>query len=227
MCLQTITLDPNDPGSYHAMAEALIWSGRSKEAVDFLKKAMRLDPHKLAPYLYLLGLVCFSFEQMQESAALIERSLTLRPEAIIWRKTLAAVYVSLGRIKDARALADIFMGSVTDGIGAGSLREEIHRYPFGNHEVAERFADGLFKAGIDAEPSGYYKVNVKNRLAGKEIRALVFGRKVSSSEGIIKRTKAGKATNSYGLFDSEKGKSWVADDKLCNHWQTLRRGLMH
>ncbi len=221
---QAIALDPNDPGSYHAMAEALVWSGRSEEAVDFIKKAMRLDPHKLAPYLYLLGLARFSLEQMQEAAALIERALTLRPEAYIWRRTLTAVYVSLGRIKEAQALVAIL---ASGDIGSGPLRTLMYRYPFKNLEVAERFADGLLKAGIAGERSGYYKVYAKNRLTGEEIRALVFGRKVSSWEGIINRAKDGKATISIGFFDSENGKSWVEADKLCNQWQTLRRGIKH
>jgi len=221
---QAIALDPNDPGSYHAMAEALIWSGRSEEAVDFLKKAMRLDPHKLAPYLYLLGLARFSLGQMQEASALIERALTLRPEAYIWRRTLTAVYVSLGRIKEAQAQVAIL---ASGDIGSGPLRALMYRYPFKNLEVAERFADGLLKAGIAGERSGYYKVYAKNRLTGEEIRVLVFGRKVSSLEGIINRTKDGKATISKGFFDSENGKSWVEGDKLCNQWQTHRRGIKH
>ena len=221
---QAIALDPNDPGSYHAMAEALIWSGRSDEAVDFIKKAMRLDPHKLAPYLYLLDLARFSLEQMQDAAALIERALTLRPETYIWRTTLAVVYVSLGRIKEAQAYVAIFNVPLT---GADPLRLLMHRYPFKNLEVSERFADGLFKAGIVGERSGYYKVYAKNRLTGEEIRRLVFGLKVSSWEGIIDRTKDGKATISRGFFYSENGKSWVENDKLCNQWQTLRRGIKH
>jgi TolB-like protein len=223
---QAIALDPNDPGSYHAMAEALIWSGRSEEAVEFIKKAMRLDPHKLAPYLYLLGLARFSLGQMQEAAALIERALTLRPEAILWRRTLTAVYVSLGRIKEAQAQVGIFWDAQA-GPGTAHLRRFMHSFPFKNLEVAERFADGLLKAGIAGERSGYYKVYAKNRLTGEEIRALVFGRKVSSWEGIINRTKDGKATISIGFIDSESGKSWVEDDKLCNQWQTFRRGIKH
>lgn len=112
-------------------------------------------------------------------------------------------------------------------VGLGTLRRLMHRYPFKNLEVAERFADGLLKAGTAGERSGYYKVYAKNRLTGEEIRALVFGLKVSSWEGIINRTKDGKATISIGFIDSESGKSWVEDDKLCNQWQTFRRGIKH
>ncbi len=220
---QAIALDPNDPGSYYAMAEALVWSGRPEEAVDLIKKAMRLDPHKLAPYLYLLGLTRFSLEQMQEAAALIERALTLRPEAISWRRTLLAVYVSLGRIKEAQAQVD----SARDPTGVGPLRFLMHLYPFKNLEISERFADGLLKAGVVGERSGYYKVYAKNRLTGEEIRGLVLGRKVSSWEGIIDLTKDGKATISIGFLEPENGKSWVEGDKLCNQWQTFKRGIKH
>jgi hypothetical protein len=100
-------------------------------------------------------------------------------------------------------------------------------YPFKDPEVAERFADGLLKAGVIGERSGFYKISEENRLTGEEIKALVFGQKVPGSEGIIDRTKDGKAAISKGFFDSEQGTSWVDSDMLCNQWQTLRRGIKH
>jgi hypothetical protein len=98
-------------------------------------------------------------------------------------------------------------------------------YPFKDPVVGERFADGLLKAGSRGERSGYYKISGEDRLTGEEIKALVFGRKVSSSEGIIDRTKDREATISRGFFDSEHAASWVEGDMLCNQWQTLGRGI--
>jgi adenylate cyclase len=48
-----IALDPNDANSYLTMAYALIYTGRPKEAFDFVERAMRLDPLFPAPYLDL------------------------------------------------------------------------------------------------------------------------------------------------------------------------------
>jgi TolB-like protein len=218
---QAIVLDPNDPDAHYAMAETLIFDGRPEEAVDFVKKAMRLDPHKLAPYLYLLGLARFSLEQMQEAAALIERALNHGPETKMWIPVLVAAYGYLGREQEAHAA---YFGA-SQWVGAPPLREAMYFYPFKDPEVAERFADGLLKAGVIGERSGYYKVSEEDRLTCEEIKALVFGRKVSGSEGIIDRTKDGKATISRGFFDSENGTSRVEGDMLCNQWQTLGRGI--
>ena len=48
-------------------------------------------------------------------------------------------------------------------------------YPFKDPELDKLFADGLLKAGIKGEPSGYYKIKEENRLTGDEIRQLLFG----------------------------------------------------
>ena len=42
--MRAIALDPNDVKSLSAMALALIWAGRSDEAVDFAKRIRRVDP---------------------------------------------------------------------------------------------------------------------------------------------------------------------------------------
>jgi hypothetical protein len=157
---------------------------------------------------------------MQEAAALIERALNHGPETKMWIPVLVAAYGYLGREQEAHAA---YFGA-SQWVGAPPLREAMYFYPFKDPEVAERFADGLLKAGVIGE-RGYYKVSEEDRLTGEEIKALVFGRKVSGSEGIIDRTKDGKATISRGFFDSENGTSRVEGDMLCNQWQTLGRGI--
>jgi Flp pilus assembly protein TadD len=42
--MRAITLDSNDAKSLEAMALALIWDGRSDEAVDFTERMRRADP---------------------------------------------------------------------------------------------------------------------------------------------------------------------------------------
>ena len=57
-----------------------------------------------------------------------------------------------------------------------------------------------------------------------------FKRKLTailSAEGIIDRTKDGKATISKGFYVSDRGKSWVENEKICNQWQSLGRSIKH
>jgi TolB-like protein/class 3 adenylate cyclase len=50
---RAIAMDPNDPSGYEAMGTLLVNLGRAAEGLDFIKKAMRLDPQ--SDYLYRLG----------------------------------------------------------------------------------------------------------------------------------------------------------------------------
>jgi TolB-like protein/class 3 adenylate cyclase len=52
---RAIALNPNDVDNLFAMARALIFGGRAEEGADYVKKALRLDPHYPAEYLSFLG----------------------------------------------------------------------------------------------------------------------------------------------------------------------------
>jgi len=104
---RAIALDSNDADGYMAMAGALIYSGKPEEAVDFVKKAMRLDPHNIANHLYTLGLAHFGMEQFQEAASFFERAFKLNPEmGLVQRAYLAATYGYLGQEEKARTELD-------------------------------------------------------------------------------------------------------------------------
>jgi hypothetical protein len=51
--------------------------------------------------------------------------------------------------------------------------------PFKDREVADRYAEGLLKAGMEGTPSGYYKILEENRLTAEEIKELQIGRTVT------------------------------------------------
>jgi len=103
-------------------------------------------------------------------------------------------------------------------------------YPWKDLQVEERLAEGFLKAGLPGEPSGFYKISKENRLTGKQIRKLVFGRKVTGfdlrigKQWWIERTKDGKSTIRGG-DGSDSGKSWIEDDMLCDQWDNLYEGL--
>ena len=51
-----------------------------------------------------------------------------------------------------------------------------------DRQVADRYADGLVKAGWPGQPSEYYKIYEENRLTGDEIRNLVSGQEITVYE---------------------------------------------
>ena len=219
---QAIDLDPNDANGYLVMGQALVYSGKSGVASEYIKKAMRLDPHNPARPLLLLGLHHFCAGKFNETVTMLERSSKYNPELIkgFWaspQALLAAAYGHLGRHEAAEAALGELMN--------WDVRVIMSRYfPFMYPKDAARLADGLIRVGVIASPH-YYKIFKENQLNGEEIGALVFGRKVADKEGIIERSKGGEATFQRGiLHGSDSGKSWIEDDMLCDQWQKRHGG---
>ena len=217
---RALALAPNDPESHAVMSAVLIFAGKPKEAVKFAKLQMKHDPRQIDNALMKLGLAHFSMGNLEQAATYFERSLSHNPEQFSSYLYLAATYAHLGRKKEAQ--------EALDNLGAWihTLRQWMYSWPYKDPEVAERLADGLLKAGMSGEHSGYYKILEKNRLTGEEIRKLVFGREIQTfCPGIgldsVNRAKDGTVKPArYG-----PGKSRIQDDMLCDKWDSLFEGL--
>jgi adenylate cyclase len=137
---RAIALDPNDPDSFIQMARVLIFAGRPKEAVGFIKNAMRLDPHYPAEYQFIHGLAYFAMGQLEEAVTLLESAVMRNPDVPLWGVPLAVTYAHLSRDQEAHAMYDrIGFHFLSPGY-AGWW------WPFKDPEVADRFTDGLRKA---------------------------------------------------------------------------------
>jgi tetratricopeptide (TPR) repeat protein len=172
--------------------------------------------------------------QLEEAVTSIERALTHNPELPRYAPILSAAYAHLGRDQKAQAALDDYKKAWE--MRGFNLQKAMLFFPFKEPEVVDRLADGLLKAGLLGQPSGYYKIFQKNKLAVEEIRELVFGRRVTgfSRRGgkyWVERTKDGKATYrvTRGTPDDydDSGTSWIEDDMLCDQWQTHRYGFKH
>lgn len=102
--------------------------------------------------------------------------------------------------------------------------------PYKNSEVFDRWIEGLIKAGlkVKGDPSDYYKVHQENKMTGKEIRELIFGKtmsgKVYGYPWSVKINKNGECdtTSFLGVY---KGKAWISGDALCSQYETRFDGL--
>jgi TolB-like protein/class 3 adenylate cyclase len=93
---RAFALEPGNDRSCLAMAGALIYSGRSAEAIPFLDKAMRINPEYPAVYLWWLGVAQFCEEQMQKAASTFERTRTRNPHLAPWFQIAAYEYTGRG-----------------------------------------------------------------------------------------------------------------------------------
>jgi hypothetical protein len=158
----------------------------------------------------------------------MERFIKYNPKAGFGYLTLAMLYAQVGRDQEARAMLD------TGTEGWPAAMENVRFYstilPFKDLQVTEHFAQGIIKAGLPGEPSGFYKISAENRLTGEEIRELFFGRKVtgftlaSGKQWWVERSMDGNAKILDG-DDSDSGKSWTEEDMLCDQWDNLYEGL--
>ncbi len=227
---RALVLDPNDPSIYQDMGLILNFSGKPKEAVDFLNRGMRLDPHNPARYLIFLGIAQFCMGNLEEAANLIEKARRINPEMTGSFSWLAVIYGLLGRQKDARAALETYI-KVWGGPANPRLAAIMYPFSFKDRAVADRFAEGMVKAGITGPPSAYFPAYKENQLTGEEIKKLLFGSKITGitwegQQWWIERKKNGETTGrGPGIFSSDTGKSWIEGDLLCTQFQKSLWGL--
>jgi TolB-like protein len=211
-----IALEPNNAIINLQMGYVLIMAGNPQKGLDFIKTAMRLDPHCPARALYFQGLAHFHMEEVEKTITFCERSLKLNQEMRESGVLLAVSYALLGRDDDVRR---ILAGITSHWTTTGILQFYMQDFPFKNSKIVARFVEGFVLSGLSKSALSYYKILDENRLTGQQIKALVFGRKVIGLEGWIERDKDGSANYRGHISGSDKGQSRIENDLLCDKWQ--------
>jgi tetratricopeptide (TPR) repeat protein len=141
-----ISLNPNSEQINYIMGITLIYVGRSAEAVEFLKKAMRLDPYYPVNRLHFLGLAQFSLGQFQEASITLDSAHARKPKFGEW--PLWATYAHLGREQEAADLMTAYMKRRRGQMLRSTAEKLLKYYPFKDPKDEERFADGIIKVGM-------------------------------------------------------------------------------
>jgi TolB-like protein/DNA-binding winged helix-turn-helix (wHTH) protein/Tfp pilus assembly protein PilF len=97
-----IALDPNSGQGYEALANILGDSGRPAEAIDFVEKAMRLDPKARDFYLFYEGWIYTQMGKYAEAIPMLKRHLARYPNNLGAHGNLIVDYTELGLEKEAR-----------------------------------------------------------------------------------------------------------------------------
>ncbi len=230
---RALVLDPNNPSCNALMGSALFLSGKPREAVDFVNRAMRLDPHNPGRYLYLLGGAEFCIGNLEEAATLVEKGIKLNPELTGMAAWLAAAHGLLSHEKEARAALDIY--NKISPSGPRKIRNIMYYFPFKDRAVADRFAEGLAKAGAPGKSLGYFRAYKENQLSGKEIESLLFGstttgpNRLDMDDGqywLVDRKKNGDSSyRGPEPIPFDTGKSRIEGDTVCQQYQKSWQGL--
>ncbi len=99
---RAMVLEPNDADACVTLGEILSCAGRPQEAVGLVEKALRLDPHYPASYLFALGQAYYLTGRHEEAIAALKRLLTRNPNHPRAHFFLAMVYSEVGRKEEAR-----------------------------------------------------------------------------------------------------------------------------
>ena len=227
---RALALDSNDPACHLHMGYVLSMAGRPKDGVEFLKRAMRLDPHSPSRYLANLGVAYFCMGELEEAVGLFEKAMRLNPEsAPSWARWLASFYGLLGRDQEARAALET--NKKVWGNRPFNLRIFMYYRPFKDRAVADRYAQGLLKAGISEKLSDYLPAFKENQLSGEEIKKLLFGSTITGIGGDgqqwwIDRQKNGEFTSrGPAPTFSDIGKSRIETDIFCSQYQKSFGGV--
>lgn len=102
---KVVSLAPNHEDAYFTLAEGLNIAGRHAEALEPIRKAMRLNPHYPANYPFNLGWAYDGTGQVEEALAAYKQAVNLNPDFPAPHLQLADLYSDLGQEKQARAEA--------------------------------------------------------------------------------------------------------------------------
>jgi len=100
---KSVALGPNQALPHFLLAMYLYHTGRYKEALPLVRKAMRLDPYYPSIYLELLGGVYLRMEEYEKAVEAFKMLVVREPQRIEGHQYLAIAYIRLGRKEQARS----------------------------------------------------------------------------------------------------------------------------
>ena len=128
----------------------LLKGGQPDAALEAIGVAMRMSP--LDPfnhvYLYSAAVAHYTSERYAEAVAYAQRALRERPNMFPARRLLAACYVALGRLDDARGIISEVLRLQPNA----SIKRDAQGYTvYARSRDQERYVAALRKAGLPEE----------------------------------------------------------------------------
>jgi adenylate cyclase len=143
---QAVALNPNSPIPQIGMV--FMTAGRHEEAIQSLKKTIRIDPKGPGFYFLFLGHAYRGLGRYEEAIEEFKKAVGREPDSIFHHIALAGTYSLSDREEEARAEA----AEVLRIDSKFSLKQYARTIPWRNKEDAERFVAALRKAGLPEEP---------------------------------------------------------------------------
>ena len=118
--------------------------GRPEESIPLYKKAIRLNPYAQSSHYYNYGYALWMMGRYKEAIEAGKEARNRRPNDIYGHILLAAAFIGLGRVEDARASAAEVLRLKPNY----TLEWQAKVTPWKNKDDINRFIEDLRKAGI-------------------------------------------------------------------------------
>lgn len=100
-----LALRPNDAITLSNLGSMLVWAGRSREAINVLQQAIRLDPFHPPNYLERLADAYAGVSDYSRCIEVAERGIALDPNYVGLHVSRTGCYAALGRLEEAKTAA--------------------------------------------------------------------------------------------------------------------------
>jgi len=140
---RALELNPNAGYPMMDLGEALVYDGRPQEGIAWFQKAMRLNPHHPDWFYWNLAKAEYAAGQYKEAVATMNKMNAIPNRA---RHILAAAYVQLGKLEEARALVKAILE-----INPEYSLEKLRLYFASKYKdvaIPERYIEDMRKAGL-------------------------------------------------------------------------------
>ena len=134
-------LDPNYADAWAMRSDLITLSGRPADAVEHVRKALRLNPHPPSWYYWMLGQAQYAFGDYESAARTLRRPETYRTTS---RRLLAASLAQLGRLEEAHWEGEMFMMSNPKF----TILHWAASQPFRDEATRQQFVNGYRMAGL-------------------------------------------------------------------------------
>ncbi len=142
---KALALNPNYALALLTRGNVHIYTGEPAKAMPYIERAMRLDPDlRNGQYVHFLGTAYFVAGEYETAATCFKDRITINPTTDLSRAFLASALGHLGRADEARRV----WGDLKEINPRYSYANHIGRLPFKNPADADKFTDGLRKAGL-------------------------------------------------------------------------------
>jgi adenylate cyclase len=141
---RNVAYNPSFAEGQAMLGFALHYVGQSERAVQYLERAIALDPFCNDMVLHILAQATYALGRYPDAAVLLKRRILRNPETDASRALLAAAYGQMGLIEDAHVAWRGLM-RVNPNYSIEHRRKVL---PYKNPDDFEQFVEGLRKAGL-------------------------------------------------------------------------------